>query len=100
MDENNSLKDLMCGLGNDDHYVEEPITLTNCGHAVCRSCLIRLKTNKIKCICGVTTDRDLRNDKESIPLKRMIKLVLPDLFEDIKIRTEIQLNRLKGNSNK
>jgi hypothetical protein len=67
------------------HYVKDPITLINCGHSICKDCLPHNEPfQAIKCSkCGKVTDRDLRNDRESIIAKKMIKLNLAKLFTEM-----------------
>ena len=87
--------ELYCGLTN-DHIVKEPISLS-CGHCICKTqCLI--DQNKIKCkICSVETDKsEIRVDRESAPIKRMIKSYLSELFEDLEKRATDEINSFKS----
>ena len=57
-----AFKDFVCGFSVDDHFLQEPITLPNCGHNVCRSCIP--KSESKRCNCGVIVERDITNDKD------------------------------------
>ena len=63
----NNYPELECAISDDKHFFKEPITLTNCGHSICRECLPKNQQGKIECkICGTVTERDLSNYKESL----------------------------------
>ena len=93
MKTNELLKQLICGIAKDDHFVQEPIDL-KCGHSVCRSCLPTEENLSIECRCGVITDRNLRNEEESVTKKDFLKQQLKNLFEEIEKKTIHQLNNL------
>jgi hypothetical protein len=90
-------EELICALSDDKHFSQEPIVLTSCSHSVCKSCLIKEGKTKIRCeICGITTDRDLRNDKTSAGLKKMIKMCLNSLFSVLEKQMTEQIESFKG----
>ena len=93
---NDTLSGLLCAASNDDkHFVKTPISL-HCGHCVCQTCLSINNAQLINCVqCGTITNRDLRNDKESIPTKLLIKFCLSDLFNEIEKQTAESIDRLK-----
>ena len=83
MEADKILENFICGLARtQDHFVIEPILLTNCGHHVCKKCIAGMK-KKVICKCGAITERDLSNDKESVAINNMIKVYLKDIFEAI-----------------
>ena len=93
-----SLKDvyqsLICSLSNDQHIVEEPISL-DCGHYICKKCISSEK--KITCkACNQVTDRDLKNAKESIPSKVIIHHLLSQLFVELEKKTSEGVQNFKG----
>ena len=86
--------DLQCGLTN-DHIVREPISLT-CGHCICKKCVS--DQVKIKCrICNEETDKsNLQMNKESVPIKNIIKRSLTGLFDDLEKRATDGINSFKS----
>ena len=86
--------DLQCGLTN-DHIVREPISLT-CGHSICKKCVN--DQVKIKCrICNEETDKsNLQMNKESVPIKNIIKRSLTGLFDDLEKRAIDGINSFKS----
>ena len=51
----------------------------------------------LKCkICGTLIERDLSDDKESIGIKRLIKIHLNDLHSLLEKQTNEHFNRLKS----
>ncbi len=93
-----SFMEFECALSNDKHFIKEPITLSSCGHSVCRSCLPTNKNDhQIKCkICAEVTARDLSNDKESISIKIAFKRNLQSLMQILEKQSTIQLNKFKS----
>ena len=89
--------ELICALSDDCHFSQEPLILTNCSHSCCKQCVLKEESTQIKCkICGIQTDRDLRNDKVSLALKRMINLCLNSLLSSIHKNMEFKINDFKG----
>ena len=63
---NAELKEFVCALSDDRHYVREPVVLSSCNHCACNECLSSQKRNKIKCnLCGIETKRNSNSDKIS-----------------------------------
>ena len=90
-----------CALSSDKHFIKEPITLSSCGHSVCRSCLPKTSINNdsviIKCnLCGEVTNRDLNNDKESVSIKIALKRNLHSLLSILEKQAAMQLEKLKS----
>ena len=97
MNTNDVYSELTCAATN-DHIVREPIHLT-CGHCICRACLPYEENARILCKitdCGQITDKDLRNEKESILIKRMIKMCLTGLLNEIETQTIKGINKFRG----
>ena len=94
-----SFVEFECALSIDKHFIKEPITLSCCGHSVCRNCLP--KTDSIiKCnLCGLITNRDLNNDKESISIKIALKRNLNSLLSILEKQANIQLENFKSQYN-
>ena len=93
-DSNEALKDLICGLSDDDHFVEEPIVLSGCGHCVCKTCLPNGQS--AKCKCGAVIEKEISNFKVSVSTKRMIKLLLTQLFTEVENKFSSEINSLKS----
>ena len=92
-----SFEEIVCALSNDKHYVETPMTLPDCGHTVCKSCLPFELNNNTKCkICDTRITRNLKNDKESIVANIYIKNSLYNLMNILKNQTENQIKKLKN----
>ena len=97
MESNDILANFICSIENEEeHFLEKPICLNNCGHYVCKSCIGIGSTTKIKCKCGVITEKDFRNDKESSALKNMIKFYLNNIYDEVAKRATEKLTKLKG----
>ena len=99
MNTNEVYSELTCAYSN-DHIVREPIHLI-CGHCICRDCLPNEENVKIHCkieACGQITEKDLRNEKESILIKRMIKKFLTGLLIEIETQTIKGINKFRGNN--
>ena len=89
--------ELICALSDDSHFSQEPLILTACSHSCCTKCVIKEASTQIKCkICGVQTDRDLRNDRVSLALKRMISLCSSSLLSSIEKNMKVKIEDLKG----
>ena len=75
MSSEESLDEFKCALSDDyKHFLIEPIVLINCGHSVCKSCILNESSNTIKCkICEIETEIDLKTAKVSAALKISIK---------------------------
>lgn len=95
---NGTYEELECALSQDRHFIQDPIPLTTCIHAACKRCICENnRLTNIKCnICGVETNRDLRNDSISIAIKRLLKANLENLLKIVEIKTEDSINHLKG----
>lgn len=97
MDEDDNIFELICALSDDQHFSQDPLVLTTCPHTCCKKCAIKEVNTQFKCkICDVQTDRDIRNDKVSSALKRMIKISLNSLLNNIKSRMSSKLDSVKG----
>ena len=93
MNLNEIFQQLKCALTN-DHIVREPIHL-GCGHCICKLCIPII--DKIECqICGVVTNKNLRNESESILINAMIKFHLAGLYADLEEKTTKQLTKFNG----
>jgi hypothetical protein len=79
---------VLCASSHDlVHVVKEP-KLLNCGHFICKSCL--LDDNRECTICGIKIDF---NDKDS---KRSIKSNLNKLFKKMKEDTGEEIIKIKS----
>jgi hypothetical protein len=92
--------ELICGLSDDGHFSQEPLILSACSHSCCKKCLFKEasdETRSIRCkICGVQTDRDLRNDKVSLALKRMVGYYYNSLLSSIEKNMKLKMDYFKG----
>ena len=67
MNNEESLQELLCALSSDKHFLVDPVTLDNCKHSFCKSCLEKEKVNlnAIECkICGITTEPNSTNNSQ------------------------------------
>ena len=101
MDSTEILDEFRCALSDDNHFLINPITLSKCGHSVCKDCLPNdSKVQSIKCKkCGVITEDVF--SKISVPkgFKEALKLCLGNIFELIEKQTSSKLNELKSIKN-
>ena len=92
-----SYEELVCALSNDKHYLNQPILLTDCGHAACRNCLPKEITENAKCkICNQKINRNLENDKIPLGLHLYLKNSIEHLTNVIERQTQHQINRLRS----
>ena len=97
METSGMLEDLICSIAHsDDHFLEEPILLTNCGHFVCRKCIPNGGKVKVTCQFGEVTDRDFNNDKESTAMMNMLNVCLKNTFEAVASKATDVIRKLKG----
>jgi hypothetical protein len=98
MDSTEILNEFRCALSDDNHFLINPITLSKCGHSVCKDCLPNdSNVQSIKCKkCGVITEDVF--SKISVPkgFKEALKLCLGNIFELIEKQTSSKLNELKS----
>lgn len=87
-----------CALSNDKHFVKEPIALPQCGHCVCKLCLLNLNSNVIKCkkCSNLNEFKDLDNLKETNSIKKAIKTNFDNLIKVIEVQTIKSLEKLKS----
>ena len=91
------LEELQCAYSDFKHFLIDPITLSNCGHSVCKNCLPNDKTCSIKCkICNIVTEQDFSKIQTSKALKQALKLCLSNIFEVIENETTLKLDELKS----
>jgi hypothetical protein len=98
MDSTETLDEFRCALSNDNHFLINPITLSKCGHSVCKNCLPNnTKVQSIKCkTCGMITEDIFSEFSVSKGLKQALKLCLGNIFELIESETKSKLNELKS----
>ena len=92
-----TLDEFKCALSEEKHFLINPITLSKCGHSVCKNCLPN-GVDAYKCkICGeITTDVDLSKIDVSKEIKQTMKSFLGNIFESIESQTVSKLNELKS----
>ena len=74
------LEDLKCALSEEKHFLINPITLSKCGHSVCKNCLPKDGDDSIRCkTCGVTTTSV---DLYKIEVSKKIKLMRAKQFQN------------------
>ncbi len=79
---NSILNALECALTKNQfkHFIVNPITMP-CGHSACKSCILRLNQQPIKCLqCGNLNDIDVKNFGESYIVKCVVNAYIHDLF--------------------
>jgi hypothetical protein len=98
MDSRETLDEFRCSLSDDNHFLINPITLSKCGHSVCKNCLPNdTKVQSIRCKkCGMRTEDVFREIPVSNGLKQALKLCLGNIFELIESETKSKLNELKS----
>ena len=82
-------------LKDDDHIVKEPIQLC-CGHSICKKCFLLDNNNTIQCAKCEQLTNIINPNHESEPIKMLLKSVLSELFQIIKIETTEKLTVLKS----
>ena len=91
-----SLQEFKCALSTKPHYLVQPITLNNCGHSVCKSCLPNSKIT-VKCItCCVETEIDLSKIKVSKATQQALQFCFEYIFDILERDMSAKLNELKG----
>ena len=91
-----SLQEFKCALSVRRHYLIDPITLTNCGHSVCKKCLLNLNENFIECkTCGIETELDLCKIQVSKATQQALKFCFGNIFEILERDMSVKLNELK-----
>ena len=94
-----ALIELQCAFSNVKHFVIEPITLSKCGHAVCKNCLPN-ETTLVKCkICNEISEQDFSKAQTSKALKQALKICLGSIFNIIENETSEKLDKLKSKLN-
>ena len=91
-----TLEELKCALSDEEHFVIEPITLSNCGHSVCKKCIRNNDSNEIKCrICGLVSKQNFFGSQASKGTQKLLKIYLEDIFAILKAEASLKLNELK-----
>jgi hypothetical protein len=95
------LEKFRCALSDDNHFLINPITLSKCGHSVCKDCLPSdTKIQSIECKkCGAITEDVFSEIPVSKGFKQALKLCLGNIFELIESETSSKLNELKSIKN-
>jgi hypothetical protein len=98
MDSTEILDEFKCAFSDDNHFLINPITLSKCGHSVCKNCLPNdTKVHSIECKkCGVITKDVFSEIPVSKGFKEALKLCLGNIFELIESETSSKLNELKS----
>ena len=75
----------------------EPILLINCGHTVCKKCVLKDDLKEIKCkICGLVSQQDFNETQASNATQQLLKVYFEDIFKILESETSLKLNELKG----
>ena len=92
-----TLEELKCASSDQEHFAIEPISLHNCGHSVCKKCVLKDDLKEIKCkLCGFVSKQDLNEIQVSRAAQKLLKIYLEDIFQILKEGTSSNLNELKG----
>jgi hypothetical protein len=92
-----TLEELKCALSDEQHFSIEPITLTKCGHSVCKSCLPIDSNGSIQCkICGLITVQDYSNIEISKGSRQALKMCLDDIFIILEKELSFKFEELKS----
>ena len=90
------LENLQCAVSDEEHFFIDPITLSNCGHSICQSC-IQAGDTKIKCkICNLITNQDFSKVEISQGSKMALNLCLSEIFQILEKETSWKLNDFKS----
>jgi hypothetical protein len=92
------LDEFRCALSEDNHFLINPITLSKCGHSVCKDCLPNVQSIECK-KCGMITEDVFSKISVSKGFKQAIKLCLGNIFELIESELKSKLNELKSIKN-
>jgi hypothetical protein len=98
MDSTEILDEFKCAFSDDNHFLINPITVSKCGHSVCKNCLPNeTEVQSIECKkCGVITEDVFREIPVSKGFKQALKFCLGNIFEFIESETSSKLNELKS----
>jgi hypothetical protein len=98
MDSTENLDEFKCALSDDNHFLINPITLSKCGHSVCKNCLLNdSKVQSIICkTCGMKTEDLFSEIPGPEGFKEALKLCLGNIFDLIESETKSKLNELKS----
>ena len=88
------LEDLICASSGDKHFLIDPITLSKCGHSVCKNCLPNdTKVHSIECKkCGMKTEEIFSEIQVPKFFKQALKVCLGNIFEFIESETKSKLS--------
>ena len=91
------LEELKCALSDEQHFSIQPITLTKCGHSVCKNCLPVDTNEPIKCkICNLVTIQDYRNIEISKGSRQALRMCLDDIFSILEKELSYKFDELKS----
>jgi hypothetical protein len=91
------LEEFICAFSEDKHFIIDPIPLIKCGHLACKNCLLKEKSNSIKCKkCGVVSDFIVNDAEVSKALKQTMIYFFPSIFDDLEKKTNSKLNYIRG----
>ena len=92
-----TLEEITCASSDENHFVIETITLSKCGHLVCKSCVLKDDIKEITCnICGLISRQDFAQIDVSKAAQKLLKMCLEDVFKILENETSLKLNELKG----
>lgn len=84
-----------CALANDNHFIENPVTLS-CGHSICKRCVPKKIEDLLCKICGEKNEIDLTKVKESIGMKKLLLLNLEQMLGIVRNRYNESINLLQS----
>ena len=88
------LRELTCCLNKDQHIVEEPIQICECGANACKNCLIQTISESINCtICNRVHDK---NSLLKWPVSKASKRLIEAYSEEIIKNLDSKIRALKG----
>ena len=95
MASNKCLKDFICALSNDEHFVKQPILLS-CTHCICKKCAL-IAQSTIKCtICGNINNIDFNCVEESTEIRLEIQNNLKPMLQTIANKIKKAIKKIKG----
>ena len=91
-----TLEELKCASSDEEHFTIDPITLSNCGHSICKNCIPKDDLKEIKCkLCGLNSEQDFNKFQVSKSAQKLLKIYLDNVFSILQSETNIKLNELK-----
>ncbi len=91
------LTELQRGSSDEKYFLKDPITLTLCGHSICKKCIPKHDIKVIKCcISGLVTEQDFAVFTISKTTQKLLKMYLKDIFMILDTEIKLKLHEVEG----